>query len=107
MLIHVAETETELGDSEAAHQLTPVAWLDSLGLFRGPTLVAPAGWGTPADIATLAARHGAGAASNNDLDLFEAMRQASFLQKLRTRDPRAIPALAAIEMATIDGARAL
>jgi 5-methylthioadenosine/S-adenosylhomocysteine deaminase len=48
-----------------------------------------------------------GAASNNDLDMFEAMRQAAFLHKLVTGDPRVIPAPAAIEMATIDGARAL
>jgi 5-methylthioadenosine/S-adenosylhomocysteine deaminase len=48
-----------------------------------------------------------GAASNNDLDMFEAMRQASFLQKLRTRDPRAITAREAVAMATIEGARAL
>jgi len=48
-----------------------------------------------------------GAASNNDLDMFEAMRQAAFLAKLQTNDPRAIPAKAALEMATIQGARAL
>ncbi len=48
-----------------------------------------------------------GAASNNDLDMFEAMRQAAFLHKLVSRDPRAIPATAALRMATIDGARAL
>jgi 5-methylthioadenosine/S-adenosylhomocysteine deaminase len=48
-----------------------------------------------------------GAASNNDLDMFEAMRQAAFLHKLVTGDPRAIPAPVALEMATIDGARAL
>jgi 5-methylthioadenosine/S-adenosylhomocysteine deaminase len=48
-----------------------------------------------------------GAASNNDLDMFEAMRQAAFLHKLATGDPRAVPAPQAIEMATIDGARAL
>jgi len=48
-----------------------------------------------------------GAASNNDLDMFEAMRQAAFLGKLVNDDPRAIPAPVAIEMATIDGARAL
>jgi 5-methylthioadenosine/S-adenosylhomocysteine deaminase len=48
-----------------------------------------------------------GAASNNDLDMFEAMRQAAFLHKLVTRDPRAIPAPVALRMATIDGARAL
>jgi 5-methylthioadenosine/S-adenosylhomocysteine deaminase len=48
-----------------------------------------------------------GAASNNDLDMFGAMRQAAFLHKIATRDPRAIPASVALEMATIDGARAL
>ena len=48
-----------------------------------------------------------GAASNNDLDMFEAMRQASFLAKHAAKDPRAVPALTALEMATIGGARAL
>ncbi|HSK07966.1 MAG TPA: amidohydrolase [Vicinamibacterales bacterium] len=48
-----------------------------------------------------------GAASNNDLDMFEAMRQAAFVHKLVTGDPRAIPAAAALEMATIGGARCL
>jgi 5-methylthioadenosine/S-adenosylhomocysteine deaminase len=48
-----------------------------------------------------------GAASNNDLDMFEAMRQAAFLHKLVANDPRAIPAPVALEMATIDGARAM
>ena len=48
-----------------------------------------------------------GAASNNDLDMFEAMRQAAFLHKLQTSDPRALPARDALAMATIDGARAL
>jgi 5-methylthioadenosine/S-adenosylhomocysteine deaminase len=48
-----------------------------------------------------------GAASNNDLDMFEAMRQASFLAKLHTMDPRALPARTTLEMATIEGARAL
>jgi 5-methylthioadenosine/S-adenosylhomocysteine deaminase len=48
-----------------------------------------------------------GAASNNDLDMFEAMRQAAFLAKLVTRDPTAVPAQAALDMATIGGARAM
>ncbi len=48
-----------------------------------------------------------GAASNNDLDMFEAMRQAAFLHKLESHDPRALPAKTAIRMATIDGARSL
>jgi 5-methylthioadenosine/S-adenosylhomocysteine deaminase len=48
-----------------------------------------------------------GAASNNDLDMFEAMRQASFLAKLTTRDPTAVKAQDALDMATIGGARVL
>jgi 5-methylthioadenosine/S-adenosylhomocysteine deaminase len=48
-----------------------------------------------------------GAASNNDLDMFEAMRQAAFLHKLTSNDPKALPARVALRMATIDGARVL
>ncbi|MGQ0732691.1 MAG: amidohydrolase [Acidobacteriota bacterium] len=48
-----------------------------------------------------------GAASNNDLDMFEAMRQAAFLHKLTSRDPRAISARTALEMATLGGARVI
>jgi 5-methylthioadenosine/S-adenosylhomocysteine deaminase len=48
-----------------------------------------------------------GAASNNDLDMFEAMRQASFLAKHANHDPTAVPARTALDMATIGGARAL
>jgi 5-methylthioadenosine/S-adenosylhomocysteine deaminase len=48
-----------------------------------------------------------GAASNNDLDMFDAMRTASLLHKLRSGDPRAVGARVALEMATSRGARAL
>jgi 5-methylthioadenosine/S-adenosylhomocysteine deaminase len=48
-----------------------------------------------------------GAASNNDLDMFEAMRQAAFLHKLQSKDPRVVSARVALEMATIGGARVL
>ena len=48
-----------------------------------------------------------GAASNNDLDMFEAMREAALLQKLATKDPRTLPAAEVIAMATIEGARAI
>jgi 5-methylthioadenosine/S-adenosylhomocysteine deaminase len=48
-----------------------------------------------------------GAASNNDLDMFEAMRFAGFLHKLKSDDPRALPAMDLLKMATIEGARAL
>ncbi|HZM60205.1 MAG TPA: amidohydrolase [Vicinamibacterales bacterium] len=48
-----------------------------------------------------------GAASNNDLDMFEAMRIAALLHKHQTVDPRAVSARTVLEMATIRGARAL
>jgi 5-methylthioadenosine/S-adenosylhomocysteine deaminase len=48
-----------------------------------------------------------GAASNNDLDMFESMRQAAFLHKLVSGDPRVVSAQQALSMATIGGARAL
>jgi 5-methylthioadenosine/S-adenosylhomocysteine deaminase len=48
-----------------------------------------------------------GAASNNDLDMFEAMRFAAFLQKHARNDPRALPASAVLDMATRSGAAAL
>jgi 5-methylthioadenosine/S-adenosylhomocysteine deaminase len=47
------------------------------------------------------------AGSNNDFDLFEEMDLAAKLQKVITLDPQALPAAAALEMATIRGARAL
>jgi len=48
-----------------------------------------------------------GAASNNNQDLFEEMDLAAKLQKISHMDPRALPAQQVVEMATIDGARAL
>jgi 5-methylthioadenosine/S-adenosylhomocysteine deaminase len=47
------------------------------------------------------------AGSNNDLDLMEEMDLAAKLQKITKMDPRALGAQAVVEMATIDGARAL
>jgi len=47
------------------------------------------------------------AGSNNDYNLFEEMDLAAKLQKVTTGDPQALPAMAAVEMATIRGARAL
>lgn len=48
-----------------------------------------------------------GAASNNDLDLWEEMRLAALVQKNFTGDPTAVPALAALKMATSMGAAAI
>lgn len=47
-----------------------------------------------------------GAPCNNRLDMFTEMRTAALLQKVQ-HGPRALPALTALRMATIDGARAL
>ncbi len=48
-----------------------------------------------------------GPASNNDLDMFEEMRLASFLAKGSSGDPTALPALETLAMATCKGAKAL
>src|SRR6266404_767774 len=47
------------------------------------------------------------AGSNNDLNLMEEMDLAAKLQKITKIDPRALGAKAVVEMATIEGARAL
>ncbi|MBT6152981.1 MAG: amidohydrolase family protein [Chloroflexi bacterium] len=48
-----------------------------------------------------------GPASNNDLDMFEEIRLAAFLAKLRGNDPTALPARTAVTMATRMGAKAM
>lgn len=48
-----------------------------------------------------------GAASNNALNMFSEMNTAALLAKIRDLDPTALPAQAALDMATTDGARAL
>jgi 5-methylthioadenosine/S-adenosylhomocysteine deaminase len=48
-----------------------------------------------------------GAASNNDLDMFEEMLTAALLSKHASGDPTSAPAPKVLEMATLGGARAL
>ncbi|MDI3487078.1 MAG: 5-methylthioadenosine/S-adenosylhomocysteine deaminase, partial [Methanolobus sp.] len=48
-----------------------------------------------------------GCASNNNLDMFEEMRSAALLQKVSTMDPTVLPARKVLEMATVNGAKAL
>jgi 5-methylthioadenosine/S-adenosylhomocysteine deaminase len=48
-----------------------------------------------------------GAASNNDLDLWEEMRLAAFLQKVDRMDPTALSASTVLRMATSGGAEAI
>lgn len=48
-----------------------------------------------------------GAASNNDLDMWEEMRLAALLQKIENMDPAVLPARQVLAMATIEGATAI
>jgi 5-methylthioadenosine/S-adenosylhomocysteine deaminase len=48
-----------------------------------------------------------GAASNNDLDMWEEMRLAAYLQKVATMDPTALSASTVLRMATRGGAEAI
>ncbi|SDX92222.1 amidohydrolase [Halopenitus persicus] len=48
-----------------------------------------------------------GAASNNDLDLFDELRDAAMVGKIGADDASAVPAAAVVEMATSDGADAI
>ena len=141
VLIHVAETETELSTSKNAHAgMSPVAYLQSIGFWGPRTVAKHAVWVDASDIRLLRSHQVAishnpesnmklasgiapvpeylaagvtvglgtdGAASNNDLDMFEAMRFAALLHKVKTGDPRVLPARAVLDMATIGGATAL
>ena len=48
-----------------------------------------------------------GAASSNNLDLLEAMKTSALVQKAYRRDPAALPLPELLDMATVNGARAL
>ena len=48
-----------------------------------------------------------GPCSNNDLDMWEEMRSASFLQKVSTGDPCVLPAYEMLKMVTVNGAKAI
>lgn len=56
LIIHLSETKKELDDSLAAHHLSPVAYLDSLGVLTGRTVAAHGIWVSDDDIRILAKR---------------------------------------------------
>src|SRR5258706_11327487 len=141
ILIHVAEMKKELDDSLKQNGMSPVQYLEKIGVL-GPDLVAAhCIFVDEADRKTLA-QHQVGcvhnpssnmmiasgvapvpemraagiavglgtdgpAGSNNDLDLMEEIDLAAKLAKITKMSPLALNALAVVEMATIDGARAL
>jgi 5-methylthioadenosine/S-adenosylhomocysteine deaminase len=140
ILMHIAEAPFELEQSRAKHGLSPVAYLERVGILGPDVVGAHCIWVEAGDISILAhfnvgCIHNPssnmktaagvmpvvemlaageaiglatdGAASNNNLDMFEEMDLAAKLQKAWRRNPRALPAEQVVEMATITGARAL
>ena len=141
ILIHVAEMKKEWEDSEKANGMSPVQYLDKIGVLGPDIIAAHCIFVDEADRKLLAQR-GAGcvhnpssnmmiasgvspvpemraagvavglgtdgpAGSNNDLDLMEEIDLAAKLAKISKMDPLALNARSVVEMATIDGARAL
>jgi 5-methylthioadenosine/S-adenosylhomocysteine deaminase len=141
LLMHVSEMKKEWEDSEKANGMSPVQYLEKIGVL-GPDLVAAhcifvdeADWKLLAErqvgcvhnpssnmmiasgVSPVAEMRAAGVAvglgtdgpagSNNDLDLMEEIDLAAKLAKISKMNPLALNAKAVVEMATIDGARAL
>jgi 5-methylthioadenosine/S-adenosylhomocysteine deaminase len=141
LLMHVSEMKKEWADSEKANGMSPVQYLESIGVL-GPNLVAAHCIFVDAVDEKLLAQRGVGcvhnpssnmmiasgvspvaemrvagvavglgtdgpAGSNNDLDIMEEIDLAAKLAKIIKMDPLALNARAVVEMATIDGARAL
>ncbi|HTS05006.1 MAG TPA: amidohydrolase [Candidatus Eisenbacteria bacterium] len=141
ILIHVAEMKKEWEDSEKANGMSPVAYLDKIGVLGPDIVAAHCIFVDEADRKLLADRgvgcvhnpssnmmiasgvspvpemRAAGiavglgtdgpAGSNNDLDLMEEIDLAAKLAKIAKMDPLALNAKSVVEMATIDGARAI
>jgi 5-methylthioadenosine/S-adenosylhomocysteine deaminase len=141
ILIHVSEMKKEWDDSQKQNGMSPVQYLDKVGVLGPDVVAAHCIFVDAADRKTLADHHvgcvhnpssnmmlasgvspvpemraagvavGLGtdgpAGSNNDLDIMEEMDLAAKLAKITKGDPLALNAKATVEMATIDGARAL
>jgi 5-methylthioadenosine/S-adenosylhomocysteine deaminase len=141
VLIHTAEMKKEWEDSEKQNGMSPVQYLDKVGVLGPDVVSAHCIFVDEKDRKTLAQKHvgcvhnpssnmmiasgvapvaemraagiavGLGtdgpAGSNNDLDLMEEIDLAAKLAKITRMDPLALNAKAVVEMATIEGARAL
>lgn len=139
--IHLSETKKEVDDCMAAHGMSPVEYLDSLGMLGPDLIAAHTLWLSEHDVELLGANHvncvhninsnlklasgyrflynelkaaGAnvcigtdGCASSNNLDILEALKTAAMVQKAWRGDPSAMPLGDLVEMATVNGARAL
>src|SRR5258706_1945910 len=141
ILIHTAEMKKEWDDSQKQNGMSPVRYLDKIGLLGPDVVSAHCIFVDEADRKILAQR-GVGcihnpssnmmiassvspvpelraegvavglgtdgsAGSNNDLNLMEEMDLAAKRAKITKMNPQALNAKAVVEMATIDGAKAL
>ena len=140
VVIHVAETQTEVDDISKRYGARPVEYLARIGFLNNRTIAAHVVWATNAELDLLknlgvGVAHNPqsnmklasgvapvpqmlardlpvglgtdGAASNNDLNMWEEMDTAAKLHKVVSGDPKVVNAEQAFEMATIRGARAL
>jgi 5-methylthioadenosine/S-adenosylhomocysteine deaminase len=138
--IHAAETQNEYRQIQDEHRVTPIQYLDQLGILDENTLLIHCVWIDDEDIEIIAARKAGishnpesnaklaagiapapkflkagiavglgtdGCASNNNLDLFHEMDLVAKLHKVETSDPTAMDARTVVEMATINGAKAI
>ncbi len=98
--VHLDETEIQLlADREASVVHCPAS---NMKLASGMAPVQ-----SLLDMGVAVALGTDGAASNNDLDLFDEMRDAAMVGKLATGDASAVAAESVVRMATRGGARAL
>lgn len=140
--IHISETEKEVLDCRKAHGgLTPVEYLDSLGILGPDVIAAHTLWLSDRDVEIMGERQvncvhnvnsnlklasgygfryrdltqaGAnvclgtdGCASSNNLDMLEVMKTTAIVQKAWSNDPTTLPLDALIDLATVNGAKAL
>lgn len=138
--IHVAETQKESREIEQRHGMSPVQYLDRIGVLNAKTLLVHAIWVNETDIICMA-EHGVGvsvstesemklasgvapipeflkkglavgistdgAASNNNLDMFQEMDMCAKLHKATSLDPTVLNAREVLALATRSGAAAI
>ncbi|MBU2516099.1 MAG: amidohydrolase [Proteobacteria bacterium] len=137
---HLAESAEEVESSMKANGVSPVAYLENLGLLERLDTAVHCVWLQPGEMEMLARRGVAvaacpgsnsklgsgwadipdlldagcavglgtdGAASNNNLDLFGEIGLAARLAKVKTKDPAALPAEAALDLALSGSAACL
>ena len=140
--MHVSETQKEIEDCKAQHAgMSPVEYLDSLGVLGPDMIAAHTLWLSENDIRILGERGvtcvhnvnsnlklasgyrflynelrdaGAniclgtdGCASSNNLDMLETMKTSAMIQKAWRGDPSAMPIGEIMDMATVNGGKAL